>query len=331
MACDQSANRFLLLDPAADWNDESKLIGSWSPAQAGSGVRSQDVTWFDAVTDAKRIAGGTQALFSASGGAVAWVRVADRRALFYANAGGNVHSVEMLPDSNLVSASSTGNYLTLFNTGPGGGSVRVTFADAHGVVWDARRNRLWAIGGEALASFAYNGNRRSPGLTALESFPLPTRGGHDLFPLPGADLLLLSTGSGVYTFDPQGKRFQPFAPMSGIGDVKSVSRRDSGGPILYVTPSESWWTDTVRFVGGNTKMRRGARFYKARWWVDNPFSYGGIPTGISGGLAAASRTRSEKETRVMFSAGGILIAPRTGRFLSGKGVLSAIGARRRGS
>ena len=198
----------------------------------------------------------------------------------HALAGGNTHSVELLPDGNLVSASSTGGYLRVFSTDPAvsrpPGNVRcaeVALASAHGVAWDHRLGRLWAIGGDELVRYRYNGNRQEPALQVDARFLLPNRGGHDLFPMPGTRRLFLTAGK-AWTFDTQTGLFEPFSPVS-QGDLKSISQREPGGPIIVMAATESWWSDTIRFVGpsGRKKMSQ-ARFYKARWWVPNPFSYG---------------------------------------------------------
>lgn len=60
-----------------------------------------------------------------------------------------------------------------------------------------------------------------------------------------------------------------------IARIKSLSTGPTGFPILSTTPTESWYTDQV--LDFRTGLRAfyldGAQIYKARWRVDNPFSY----------------------------------------------------------
>ncbi len=277
MACEQKSARLLLLDPETDWNDERALLWEWSPARSEA-ISHRHHEWFSNLTDGKRVLGGTHVLVSASGGGVAMVRLADKAAVFHAYAGGNTHSVELLPDGNLVSASSTGGYLRIFCTAGAAAKgpehvkyVDMPIKDAHGVVWQASAQRLWAVGGANLLRCRYSGNRRRPSLEVEATFTLPgAGGGHDLFPVPGSKRLFV-TGEHVWTFDP---KTETFAEVSRLRGIKSISQRGRGGPIIMMEATESWWSDSIRYKDGRERLTLdGARFYKARWWQPNTFSY----------------------------------------------------------
>jgi hypothetical protein len=279
LCCEQHSTRLLLLDENADWNSRRAVLWSWSPKECPD-IQPAHRPWFGSLTDGKRVLGGTHVIVSASGGGIALVRIKDKRAVFYALAGGNTHSIEILPDGNLVSASSTGGYLRVFSTDSHVSRpptnvkyAEVKLAAAHGVVWDYRLRRLWAIGGPVLARYRYNDNRQQPALAEEARFRLPNPGGHDLFPVPGTRRLFLTAGK-VWTFDTETGTFETLSAVS-QDEVKSISQRGPGGPIIVMAATESWWSDTIPFVDGSRqKVMQGARFYKVRWWVPNPFSYG---------------------------------------------------------
>lgn len=267
------------MDENADWSQESAILWKWAPMECPE-VRPRHREWFINISDAKRVMNGTHVIACASGGAVALVRLEDKRVEFYALASGNTHSVELLPDGNLVSASSKG-YLRVFCTDPAVSHAPdevktsdVPLPSAHGVVWDAKKNRLWAIGDTELVRYEYNGKREDPALKEEARFTLPSPGGHDLFPVPGTRKLFLTSG-GVFLFDTEQETFSEFDQPTARGSVKSISQREAGGPIIVMEAETSWWSDDIRFVGEDrVKTLDKAKFYKARWWVPNTFSYG---------------------------------------------------------
>lgn len=277
MCCEQYGRRVLLMDENVDWNQPSAILWEW-PTKHCEQIAPEHRMWFANVTDAKRVMNGTHVIVSASGGGVALVRMEDKHVVFYALADGNTHSIELLPDGNLVSASSTGSYLRVFctDTAVSHPPLDVKYSDvplddAHGVAWDFQKQRLWAIGGTDLVRYQYNGDRANPQLTEDAKFELPDAGGHDLFPVPGTRKLFLTAGNS-WTFDTENESFEP---IPSIGGPKSISQREPGGPIIVMEATEVWWSDTIRFVGEDRKMTLNkAKFYKARWWVPNTFSYG---------------------------------------------------------
>ena len=279
IVCDQTTRCAIMLDPAKDWKDPSAVVWKWDPS-AANGMNAKYAGWFGNISDCKPVLGGTHALVAASFGGVALVRLSDSKVEFFANAEGNVHSAALLPDGNVVVASSTGNYLTLFDNSQNTPGVPCTkgkryFLDfSHGVVWDSARNVLWALARNELAEYEYNFDKSNPELVKRNSYPLPPECliGHDLYPVAGSDHLLFVTGhDGVAVFDAVSRTFQK---VSDIRDVKSVSLSAAGGAIIFLVPEEQWWSQSVVF-GGKAMKKVGtlpnARIYKARFFVPDTF------------------------------------------------------------
>lgn len=261
IACDQQGHRIIALDPERDWAEPESVLWTWQAAMAPE-LTQQQRDWFRNPTDAKRLPGGRTMLVTASGGAVAVLALDDPQPVFLAYGDHNPHSAELLPDGRIVAASSTPNLLLVFDPREGVGwperGWRKPFEDAHGVVWDAERERLWAIGLNELAAFRYHpeadpfkggldgGEIDGPGLLErVETFELPAPGGHDLCFDAAGRLLLLTTNTTVEVFDPATREFAPFAPRHQVRAVKSVSERRPGGPWLLMAATERWWSDTV--------------------------------------------------------------------------------------
>src|SRR5699024_10155805 len=216
----------------------------------------------------------------ASLGGVALVRISDKKTVFYTNVGGNTHSAELLPDGNIVTASSTGNYLTVVHTDtlhfPDSVFRRKIFLpSAHNVVWDKKRKVLWSAAGDKIYAFKYNFNCEYPYLKTIDSIPFPGSHPHDLFPVFGKDLLWLTTVKGMFKFNPSTDQVKAFK-----GDITANIKSVSSGslknnyPTIIMLPREKWWTDEVLDLHGNIIFKQhGLKMYKVRWLLPNLFSY----------------------------------------------------------
>lgn len=281
LTAEQRDTKIILFKSGKDWNLPESVVWEWAPKNdAPEDARN----WFGAISECKPLNGCDEILVAASSGGVARVRVADKKTLFYGMAGGNTHSIAMFPDGNIVAASSTGGYLSLFSvpqdcetTGALSATPiakKIPLEDAHGVVWDAKRGVLWALGGEYIVEYEYVGSKESPDLKEIWKQKLEggAYGGHDLYPAPGYDALM-TTGRGVNVFDPETKKFYT---VSNMGRVKSISLSPDNVTLMQRAVVE-WWSESI-FYGDDKDSKvgtyNGAKFYKARWFVPNVFSDG---------------------------------------------------------
>ena len=268
--CEQSQHRIAIVD-----TESSHIVWEWTAQE--SNVANDHVRWFDNPDEAKPVYNNKYILVTASGGGVALIRVADKKVVFYAYAGGNPHSAEILPDGNIVSSSSTGNFLRLFKVDTINFPDQVAFksypiVDGHNVVWDKRRQILWAGSGNQLYSFTYNADCNDPSLTLADSIPLPGNL-HDLFPVYENDAMWLTTDSEIYWFEISSRKFRKVKSRR-PDHIKSVSSGPPDFPSITIHPKEKWWTDEViAFNGERVFMKNGLRIYKARWFLENHFSY----------------------------------------------------------
>jgi hypothetical protein len=228
---------------------------------------------FATTDECKPVEGGKKILITSSGGGVALVERASGKALFSAFVG-NAHSAEMLPGKRVVIAGSThaaGNRLAVFDLSQTGEPLYTTeLHSAHGVVWDEKRQVLWALGYEELNGYRLvNWASPEPKLHMANSYPLPDPGGHDLQVVPKCEVLVLTTGSHVYVFDPDRRAFFPHMTLGDKAGVKCVSIHPQTKLTAFIQGSDRhWWSDTVQWLDFENALKLpGQRLYKARWCV----------------------------------------------------------------
>ena len=251
-------------------------LWSWCAADSPQ-IAPQHRQWFRAMDECKPALGGSAILASASAsGGIALIRRTDKACLFYAP-GPNAHSVELIGNDLIAGAFSiTTDELRLYRltdtalaTEP---AWSMPLLHGHGVVWDRTRHVLWALGGNELLKLHV---RRGAELSAdiLAKWPLPSPGGHDLFPLDDTTLAV-TVGRGVYQFDVQAERFEPLPGLADLSDVKSVACHPTTGQIIYTQGEDGhWWSRKIRLLNGEPILLPLGKLYKVRWNAPNTFSY----------------------------------------------------------
>ena len=223
---------------------------------------------FAGTDECKPVDGGKAVLITSSANALALVSYETHATLFYANVR-NAHSAALLPGGLIVAASSfsadgTGDRLLLFDRARSDHAIAtLPLSWAHGVEWDQTRGVLWALGDHELVEIKIS-NRQ---MTVQKTFPLPSRGGHDLVLSADASVLYLTTSTQVLVFTPKDATFTPFAAFAGIGDVKSLSIDPDDGQIAYTQAGKGvWWTYTIQFLKPAAELVLPEHAYKMRWF-----------------------------------------------------------------
>lgn len=261
--------------------DTQQNIWSWDPytAQVPAGHQS----WFVNPSEVKPVYNRRYILMTASGGAVALIRIADHKLMFYGYCGNNPHSAEILPDGNIVTAESKLGEINTFVVDTakvfGVKANTIILGNAHNVVWDKYKKCLYASatiqsGVTALFKLNYNGQRSNPKLynqKRIFTFP-DERGGHDLFPVYGeTNKLWFTAASAVYQFDLSTDK-PTCQKIYTLSDIKSVCNGPQG--VIMLQPTEEWWAEGLINESGEKLFRmQDARIYKGRWMLDNTFSY----------------------------------------------------------
>lgn len=273
---EQSESQVLIVDSLSQG-----IIWEW---KAYEHLNANQAAWFREIDEAKAVYNQEFVLLTASSGGAALIRIADKKIMFYTNAKGSPHSAEVLPDGNVIVACSTngtpdGDALKLYRVDSDNPYVenevkRYNLTFGHNVVWDKDREVLWSTDDQNLYTYTYDrSNPEDPQLNRNEEFyPLPDESPHDLFPVYGKDQLYLTTGSHIYIFDIISKTFElhPYSKHN----IKSISDGPAGFGTLIIEPNNSYWTNRVTNVMGSSAFfKDGYKMYKARWFIDNPFSY----------------------------------------------------------
>ena len=254
---------------------EPQLQWIWH-AKGDPNVREEDRRLFGVPDECKPRNGGKTILMNDSCGGFAGLDVGSGLCTFYGHAGGNPHSIELLPDGNVAVASSTGRTLKIFDVkehpfDPDKQKC-VTALDlpgGHGLDWNAERGTLFALGYTNLYELAYAPETMSVKVVHCWDYTSPCvdAWGHDLIP-DGKGGYLFTNHAGVWRFDPKAETFEKSRM---IMNVKSISL--SPEEDLLSIPKERWWTDTLLVLphgsSDRSKVRPirvpGAKFYKARW------------------------------------------------------------------
>ena len=293
----QRTSEWAIMDFNKDWRTPEAKLWSFNPkldpimqqpCVNDPENRKCDDLWL-APSDVKAVLNKTHLLCVDSLGGVLLVRIKDKKIIWHVYPRSNPHSAELLPDGNVVTASSEGHYLKLFNIRkfdpkqPGATPFsQYLLQGAHGVVWDKKRQCLWSSGDFGVTKWRYISDAENPRLEYVDTYGIIKKDtifrdaytviyGHDLFPTHDGKLFL-TYNRGISIFDPETCKITHYS------DLKAVKSLDSfNGKIMMLKPQERWWAENPHFPDDPASEKRcfipNAKIYKARFFQNNNFSY----------------------------------------------------------
>ena len=154
--------------------------------------------------------------------------------------------------------------------------------EAHGVVWDKKRQCLWSSGAYGITKWKYISDPENPRLERIATYGIKLKDTifrdayevlkcHDLYPTHDGKLFV-TYNRGISIFDPETCRFTHYSDLKAIKSVDSAN-----GKIMMQKPQERWWAESLYFPDDPASSERcfipNAKIYKARYFQDNKFSY----------------------------------------------------------
>ncbi len=275
MVTDIKKGRILVLDLNAEYPlDPDALVWEWAASTARGwkypelcrvGLDDAKLRWSEYYQKYVVI------ITSSSG----WAGIADyetRECLWETKVSSGPHSIEMLPNGDIVVACSgdTG-HLRYYSITEGRNWKMVQdveLASAHGVLWDPQQQVLWALGHSRLNAYtvAENGDVR---LTQVEgkgaSLSSYGANGHDLSAdYADSDRLWISTGDRIVQFSKSQNRilseFEDSVLLYSQTNVKGISNFPDGTKVYCrgTGVQYDWATDTFHVVAKveNGRMKR---------------------------------------------------------------------------
>ncbi len=252
--CEQIENKVVVYDtsdlmtPVWEWKTEHECLVNISGVK-----RRRHPVYGDVV------------MLCSSGGYCAMVSYPEGKVLWHAISKGNCHSIELLPSGKVVTASSHGNVVRLFDSAGEVASAEAEYS--HGVLYDPERNSLWVLERNRICecdpeTLEIKGN--------VCDFRAVLDGGHDLAPVYGDKNLLWLTGhNGIFLYNKSENSVYraedlPDRNVKGVGNTPETNKVFA---VWQTGVYQPWCTDEIHcFEDGEERIVRHERagYYKLR-------------------------------------------------------------------
>ncbi|MBR2629511.1 MAG: hypothetical protein IKD24_07495, partial [Alistipes sp.] len=197
-------NQVKIIDVERSNSKDVREVWQWEITTPTEGLPVQYAQWLNPLDECKFVDGNKRLLLTSSHSAVVLLDINSKKCEFYARVP-MAHSAELLPNGRIAVALSThalGNSLEIYDIDtPEKVIWRDSLYSGHGVVWNNKRNSLYALGYDVLREYKLKDwESDTPSLEEINSWAIPVKSGHDLIAVD-ENRMLLSGHEGVYWFD----------------------------------------------------------------------------------------------------------------------------------
>lgn len=244
----------------------------WTARQSEALPEAYRTVLLKKIDECKPVADDREILLTSSTGGVILLDAQTGAVRFRAHAP-MAHSADLLPNGRIAVALSIhaqGDRLEVYDLSRDEQPLfHLPLPSGHGVVWDATRERLFALSHDHVQAFALQDwDSASPSLRETARWDLPgDKDGHDLSFDPAGSTYFVTTADGAWRFDPDTGGFLPLAPMNPAPSVKAVSA-DGDGRTAWVQAEQNWWAFGFMVAHGDGTLRVATpdlHLYKVRW------------------------------------------------------------------
>ena len=237
---------------AATKGFESAVIWHWD-SKSVMNVIGKDGLRLD---DCKPVDNNTKVLVTSSRGFAVLLEKETSEMLWYSSSSTNAHSAELLPGDRIaVACSDGGDCVQIFDIAQSNKPLFSTpLVSAHGVVWNEKHQRLYAIGGTSLNVYKLTDWETSlPKLTLEKTISTKdyVTGLHDLTYVDPNTLLIAGKWCALY--DISRNSFIKLARFNSSHSIKSVNYNSTTGECWYVDATNpegefTWSSKTIHYT-----------------------------------------------------------------------------------
>jgi hypothetical protein len=187
-------NQVKIIDVERSNSKDVREVWQWEITTPTEGLPVQYAQWLNPLDECKFVDGNKRLLLTSSHSAVVLLDINSKKCEFYARVP-MAHSAELLPNGRIAVALSThalGNSLEIYDIDtPEKVIWRDSLYSGHGVVWNNKRNSLYALGYDVLREYKLKDwESDTPSLEEINSWAIPVKSGHDLIAVDENRMLL---------------------------------------------------------------------------------------------------------------------------------------------